>query len=291
MPQLYDSLKRQTSLDFCWLIVDDGSTDYTQDIVESWIQEGLIDILYYYQENGGKERAHNYGAALTTTELFMCCDSDDYLTDDAVAVILKRWQGFGNKSDDICGIIGPRAVYNNGIKIKGKIPHCYETMKYRDFTNKIGKIKETFVVLKTNILRENPYPVQKGERFIPIGFLYHKLDQHYVMLTIEQELMICNYLSDGETKNGVKWFVENPKGMAISRNEMTMREGFTFKGIKGIIDYIAASLIAKKSFSRFVSESNAKVMTLILLPLGIIRSRILIKKYKKMTNEGYNIVT
>lgn len=53
----YRSLCNQTSKDFIWMIVDDGSTDNTSDLVDKWKEEGVVDIVYIYQHNAGKQRA------------------------------------------------------------------------------------------------------------------------------------------------------------------------------------------------------------------------------------------
>ena len=55
----YESLCRQTCQDFCWLVVDDGSTDNTRQLVEGWIEEGRIPVRYIYKENGGLHTAYN----------------------------------------------------------------------------------------------------------------------------------------------------------------------------------------------------------------------------------------
>ena len=46
--QLYNSLLLQTNINFQWLIVDDGSTDTTKELVEKWISENRISIKYIY---------------------------------------------------------------------------------------------------------------------------------------------------------------------------------------------------------------------------------------------------
>src|SRR5665647_1656547 len=94
--QLYHSLLEQTCMDFEWVIVDDGSTDNTKDLVQAWTNEGKLTIRYIYQKNGGKMRAHNTGVLYATTELFLCVDSDDYLVETAVEEILLCWEAHRN---------------------------------------------------------------------------------------------------------------------------------------------------------------------------------------------------
>lgn len=52
----YESLCRQTSKDFEWLIIDDGSTDVTEEHVFSWIAENTIEIRYVKKPNGGLQK-------------------------------------------------------------------------------------------------------------------------------------------------------------------------------------------------------------------------------------------
>ena len=86
LPRTYASLKNQDSFCFEWLIIDDGSTDNTRELVESWIAENKIPIRYHYQENQGMHGAHNTAYRLINTELNTCIDSDDYMPDDAEKV-------------------------------------------------------------------------------------------------------------------------------------------------------------------------------------------------------------
>ena len=92
LPEAYCSLKAQTSKNFLWLIVDDGSTDRTAALVSAWMQaEKAFSIRYLYRPNGGMHAAHNTAYAHIETELNLCLDSDDRLAKDAVEQIEKRW--------------------------------------------------------------------------------------------------------------------------------------------------------------------------------------------------------
>ena len=88
----YESLKRQTSKNFKWLVVDDGSTDNTRELILKWKEEADFEINYIYKKNGGMHTAHNTAYENIDTELNVCIDSDDYLTDDAVEIIINEWQ-------------------------------------------------------------------------------------------------------------------------------------------------------------------------------------------------------
>lgn len=56
LPKCYESLCSQTKSDFEWLIIDDGSTDDTEKVVNAWISDchRRFDIVYVKKENGGK---------------------------------------------------------------------------------------------------------------------------------------------------------------------------------------------------------------------------------------------
>ena len=92
LQRVYVSLREQTDKNFIWLLVDDGSSDGTREQVERWQSEADFEIRYVYQENGGKMRAHNRGVERTETELFVCLDSDDCLTRNAVERLCQIWR-------------------------------------------------------------------------------------------------------------------------------------------------------------------------------------------------------
>ena len=106
LPVLYRSIQRQTFRDFEWLIVDDGSTDNTEELVSGWIKEqNDFPIRYIKQSNGGKCRAINRALDDARGELFFTMDSDDYLTDDALAKIVQ-WESELPKGENWCGLAG-----------------------------------------------------------------------------------------------------------------------------------------------------------------------------------------
>lgn len=95
--RVYNSLLIQTNMSFVWLIVDDGSNDNTKQLIDKWIDDGLLKIFYFYKPNGGKYTAMQYGFSLVKTKYVLPIDSDDELDKEAVEIFLNMWREIENK--------------------------------------------------------------------------------------------------------------------------------------------------------------------------------------------------
>lgn len=212
LPQAYDALCRQTNKDFIWLIVDDGSTDETQQLVQRWIQEARISIRYFFQSNGGKMRAHNKGVQLCNTELFVCVDSDDYLVDDAVESILELWNSIDMK-EELAGIVAYKGKDSYHTMFGESFP-CSGHSTIQGLYHK-GFFGETTSIYRTDILLQYPFPAFEGEKFIPEAVAFDRIDQQYPLYVFPKVLTICEYRDDGLTRAVDRLRESNPKGWLL----------------------------------------------------------------------------
>jgi glycosyltransferase involved in cell wall biosynthesis len=117
LPRVYESLVAQTSRDFEWLIIDDGSTDETVDLVRRWISDDPpFAIRYVYQENRGKHVADNRAVAEARTELIATLDSDDRYLPQTIASFLEIWRGIPERErSSFSGAVALCALENGTI--------------------------------------------------------------------------------------------------------------------------------------------------------------------------------
>jgi glycosyltransferase involved in cell wall biosynthesis len=261
----YESLKRQTVKDFVWLVVDDGSTDHTKQLIESWILEGEITIHYHYQENQGMHGAHNTAYELIETELNVCIDSDDYMPDDAVEKILTFWKRFG--SDSYAGIVGLDATFNGSI-IGTKMP---EDLKESTLSNLYGiyKVKgDKKLVYRTELMKKiPPYPLFKGEKYCPLSYKYILVDQMKPLLIVNEVLCHVEYMEDGSSMNIINQYKNNPRGFSFFR-KVAMKHAPTFKErLRECIHYVSSNIMIKNK--RFFIESPCKFSTIVASPFGL----------------------
>jgi glycosyltransferase involved in cell wall biosynthesis len=78
------SVLMQTYIDFECVIVDDGSTDGSAEIVKSFSDSR---VKYFYRENGGVSSARNIGVKCAKGDWIVFLDADDYFLENALDVL------------------------------------------------------------------------------------------------------------------------------------------------------------------------------------------------------------
>lgn len=207
--QLYESLLSQTDQNFIWLIVDDGSTDNTQELVKQWLQEQKINIDYQYKPNGGKHTAMEYAHQICRTPFIVCVDSDDALTDDAVELINKKVPDIVGRKN-IAGVVGRKCDFTKKA-FSEQWPSIQQDVYFYDLYDVYGYNTDTILIFKTDIVKRYHFPIFLDERFVSEKVLYKQFLYQYQMLAIVELIYLCEYLQDGYT-NDKTLFERNPKG-------------------------------------------------------------------------------
>ncbi len=208
----YRSLCEQDFNAFEWIIIDDGSCDNTREVVQSFLKEGKITIIYKYQPNKGKHIAHNTGVEIACGELCVCLDSDDYFPKNALT---RAWTIWEEADQENIGIIGKRGDVE-GKAICGDFPESIRTCSMYDLNNKYHFRGDTVLFFRTRLLKEHMFPVFCGEKFIPETALYYVLDGEGTMLIADEVMYIGEYQENGLTSKYHKLLKENPIGTTFT---------------------------------------------------------------------------
>lgn len=274
LPRTYQSLCRQDCKDFVWLVVDDGSTDGTADLVRSWQQEANgFEIRYIYKENGGMHTAHNAAYEVIDTELNVCIDSDDCLADGAVKKILDKWCAVRNWG--YAGMIGLDADFGGNLIGKGFLAGMSETTLAGYYA--AGGRGDKKLVYRTEVIRQYPpYPVFAGEKYVALAYKYRLIDQDYKLAVLDEVLCNVEYQPDGSSGTMWKQYLKNPKGFAFWR-KVCMRYPQTSKRLLvDCIHYCSSSILAGER--HFVREAPHKFLTLLCVPAGFLLAVITKRK-------------
>lgn len=274
LPRTYKSLCLQNCKDFIWLIVDDGSTDNTAELVREWQQrDNGFEIQYIYKENGGMHTAHNVAYAAIHTELNTCIDSDDMLSDGAVEKILSKWAEV--KDRGYAGLVGIDADFDGNIIGSGFPDGLCETTLSGYYAH--GGAGDKKLVYRTDVINSYPeYPTFEGEKYVSLAYKYLLIDQDYKLAVLNTVLCNVEYQPDGSSNNMLRQYLKNPKGFAFWRT-IKMRYPESFKRlIIDCIHYCSSSTLAHNK--HYIKKSPKKLLTVLCTPAGIILTLYIKKK-------------
>lgn len=273
LPRVYESLKRQTCLDFEWFVTDNGSTDHTADLFEQWNKEDLPFRIHYHRiEERGLPRALNYGIRHAEGEYIFKLDSDDELTPDAVAEIIKGIRE--TKALEKCVGVGFVRVHRNGMPIKGTWPVTNQE-GFTDCTNlerwKYNLDADMCEAYRTDIISRYPFPVWKDELFAPEALCLDRMAlDGYFLRWYNKAIYLCDYLEDGLTAGSWDLLRNNKMGYAMLSNLKLLTARSKKKQYKEAAQCIALSITA--GHPSYIFQSNRPWMTLAAFPYGLLLS-------------------
>lgn len=272
LPRTYQSLCHQTCGDFEWLVIDDGSTDGTRELVDRWIKDAQIPIRYIHKENGGLYTGYNTAYANIDTELCVCIDSDDFMPDNAVELIVNHWRKYG--SEKYAGITGLDFTLD-GNPIGGYFPDDLKEGYIIDLYLKKIHFGDTKQVMRTEIMKSIPpmegFPGEKN--FNPI-YLLLQADNLLPSLFLNENLCFVEYQigADSMSQGIFRQYLDSPNSFAKMRLlEMSLKRN-SFKNLLRVnIHYNSSTIIA--SDPNWLTNSPRKLLTILTRPLGWILSK------------------
>lgn len=274
LPESYNTLKAQTCKDFVWLIVDDGSSDNTEELVKNWTAEGIVSIEYYKTPNRGKPSATNLSIEKCHTPLWVCLDSDDHFGVDAVETIIGDYLRIKDEGD-YGGIVGNMFTEKGEIFDGQALPNSIEKIKDLDIRYKYGVYSNLLHVFWTDVLKKYRYPIIQNEKFIGESYLYEKMN---VLYYIERKpLYFAKYREDGLTAGYLKLHVQNPKGYKLLKEQLMQLNIPLYHRFRGAIMYVAACILCGDK--KIILKSKCRCLTMAAFPFGL---AAYYKKYRKI---------
>lgn len=267
--RIYDSLINQTNQNFKWVIVNDGSTDDTAQILEEIKRHNTeLDIAIFIKENGGKHTAINYAVPSIDTDLVLILDSDDFLTNDAVQLISDKWQRYKNDSK-ICGF-----SFLKGKSVNEPLSSWYPKDEFVSNYIKFrinGNIKgDCCEVIKTTVLKEFPFKEFPKERFLTESSIWIPMALKYDTVYLNKVIYIADYLPDGLTKAGRRMQMNNPVGaMYAAKLGLDCKAKLCYK-IKQAILYGCYGIKAGKQSKEIVKSSGHGFLVVLFLPIAFL---------------------
>lgn len=263
--QVYESLCEQDPNLFVWLVVDDGSTDNTRDLIAKYSTEERIEIRYVYQPNGGMHSARNLGYREVATELNVMIDSDDWLVPGALTEAVGFWRS--HATDSHAGMITLN-VDPSGRIVGSAMPVGVSESTVGDFFGKHRGRGDKKLIYRSDLSRQYPYPEFEGETFFPASYKFRLIDRTHSMLVADLPVCVVDYNEDSMSRRKVDQYFESPRGFAEYRRLMLEIEPGRLARFRHAVHYVAESRIG--GLAGYLRSSPSPVLCGLALPFGFL---------------------
>jgi glycosyltransferase involved in cell wall biosynthesis len=273
LERVYRSLLAQTFTDFEWVVVDDGSSDNTKELVASWQHEAKMEIRYFYQENQGKPAAHNNAVQQARGELFVPLDSDDACRPDALERFLFHWRNIPLSERDSFSGVSCHCVDTEGHLVGTPFPTSIVDSTLIEMYSGRRVKGEKWGFIRTDILRMFPFPQFAGERYVPEGVVWNRIGRAYKIRFINEDLRIYDLDSDGITTSLVRIRARSPRGMALYYRECLDLPIPVAQQVKALINYVRSSFHAGNTYAgalRGLTTGLPSVVRLASIPVALL---------------------
>ena len=275
----FDSLRAQTDLDFEWIVVDDGSTDTTAEILQGFLEnKPEFPVQLVCKENGGKHTALNASHPYIHGEYVLILDSDDTLTPDAVAQVRSGVESYMSLPQ--VGMV----TFLKGSSQND--PKCYaqdegvpvDIMRYRRTCVHSSDCCE---VIPKELFLKYPFPEFPGERFLSEGALWNRISFTHKCVYVNRVIYLCEYLEGGLSKSGKPLRIRNPYGGMYTSNLNMNRKNFLVRRIKNGLLYTCYGCFAGLTPLQMAKKCDSKALMWLCLPFGWLLKGYWKRKYMK----------
>ncbi len=242
LPALKRSLEVQGCRDFEWLIIDDGSSDETPQLLASWSGATEFPCRFVRTVNGGKHRAINRAMPEVHGEAVFIVDSDDELPPEAMARIAELWPKV-RADAGLVGLVGYRA-HRGGLRIGAAFPASLDRADSIALHWRYGCRGDKAEVFKRHALLDNPFPEFDRENFLTESVVWNRIAGKGQLLLEPSTLYLCDYLDDGLSARSLELRVKNPRGAQLYYRELMGSRIPPVPRLRAIANFMRISLLA-----------------------------------------------
>jgi glycosyltransferase involved in cell wall biosynthesis len=268
LERLYVSILRAAEtfpISFEWLIINNGSTDSTEQLLDIIKSEGLLKIkTHKIESNVGFTRAENIARGLQKRKYSFRVDDDDLLKENYFR-LFSKYEVMIRDRDDICGIMF-NCVDQNQLLVGTPFPvneHLANDFEVYHLSKVVGdKVR----VYKSEIRDRYLSEVFKEEQLVPTELVYNRMGLHYKHLCLNESAIVRVYYPEGITKSqGMAFSIRDTNGVLLNLTELIKNPaGTTFLRFFFRLRFLKRCFLSSMSYLELKKRANGDSSLLII---------------------------
>jgi len=249
--RVFESLEKSTFKDFELIIVDDGSTDNLDEVVESYKNKVHYPVTYIKKPNGGKHTALNILFEKANGEYIFQLDSDDEIISDAMEKALAIWDKISPEERDKYYCVVGRVIDQHNREIIGDLLPDDINEHDREKTERTArKMKEEKCsLMRTDVLKKYRFPEPEGIKFVTERIVWDRISNDYRSYYTNEKFRVY-YINEGEclsnSKKNTQWAKNTYFNRLYILNRNNIHKLFPAERMKYLVHLTICRFLLKK---------------------------------------------
>ena len=274
LERAFESLMAQSCKDFEWLIIDDGSTDGTRDLVELFKRQADFPIRYFWKENGGRHTAVNYSYSILRSKYVVTLDSDDELLPTGIETLLNIWKSIPESDYERFWCVSARDVDSSTGEIVGDL--------YPVGVNQLSGKNQRKIYLKccgekhccrkVSVLKQYPFPVYNDVKFVSEDMVWEQINRQYDVFCVNDAVGIYHRDSPDSLSTGSHHYKTFYYASLFYVNEIYDEFFFNRTVRRYTVNLSRVAILTRTSYSEVMRSINAfykKVLVTLGYPISL----------------------
>lgn len=244
--RVFKSIKNLDYPNIEHVIVNDGSTDDTDKLVQAYMEEVSYPVKYHKKENGGKHTALNVAWDIAEGEFLVQLDADDELLPHAVSFLVETYFKIPKSIRSQYWCVHGRCITQHGDFVGDRYPETINDQHWTKSLEEARKCKGEKIGLQVGAyLKGFRFPEVVGLSFISEGMLWNQIESKYGTWYTNEVIRIY-YINEGGNLTApatqrrhfaprcfkVKWRLMHPEWYPFSPKDLLLYSLFYFMSDK-----------------------------------------------------------
>ncbi|HYH62974.1 MAG TPA: glycosyltransferase family 2 protein [Solirubrobacterales bacterium] len=282
LPRLWDSLLAQDAVDLEWVVVDDGSTDGTVELIRAWQEEAPFPVIYEWQRNQGKHAAINRGVEAASGEFCAVMDSDDWYVPGALASMLAHWRAIPAGMQDQFASVEGLSAEPGGELVGDRFPQPTFDSNTFEIDAVHGVQGDTMGMYRRDVLLAHPFPEDLGWHISP-ALVWNRIAARYSTRFVNEIWAYKEYLPEGLSERDTELRLRYAAAQLLYWREFAaMPRPMPLRAkLRAHANYVRYSLVEKKTLREQFEDSPSRRWTALAWVIGALlltRDRVRVRR-------------
>lgn len=272
--RVFESMKKLDYPNIEHVIVNDGSTDQTDQLVQEYIGQVSFPVKYYKKENGGKHTALNVAWDLAEGKFLLMLDADDELLPDSAKFLVDTYYSIPESVRDQYWCVLGRCTTQHGAFVGDKFPENINAQPWTEAGKAAAACSgEKLGIQVREYLEPYRFPEIVGLSHIPESTIWNQMGRKYGTWYTNRIVRVY-YVGEGGNLCAKATARRHYNPETYHYKWKLMHPQWYEKSVSDLLHYVLYYFVSDKKYQKnngyLKGLSSYRILLVLLAPIGFL---------------------